>query len=64
MIIGLSRLDPEPGKPFKIYFCTSLPFEQMIDEIDTIDMKSLIDMDGVASTVDAEPFMLEHIYLN
>lgn len=64
MIIGLSSLDPEPGKPFKIYFCTSLSFDEMIDEIDCIDMKSLIDMDGVASTEISEPFMLEHIYLN
>lgn len=64
MIIGLSSLDPEPGKPFKIYFCTALSFEKMIDEIDTIDMKDLIDLDGIATKNESEPFMLEHIYLN
>lgn len=64
MIISLSTTDENPSGPTRIFFCTALPFERMLSELDTIDMNALVDDGGVETTTKAEPFLLEHIYLN
>jgi len=64
MIITLSSTDFDPDKPTKIYFCTGLALDRMLDELDSIDIQSLIDYEGVSNIYTPEPFMLNHIYLN
>jgi hypothetical protein len=64
MIITLSNTDFDANKPTKIYLCTSLALDRMLDELDSIDIQLLIDDDGISNIYTPEPFMLNHIYLN
>jgi len=64
MIISLSSENTENQVSTKIYFCTQLDFNRIMDELECMDIDSLMDEEGVVGTVVQEPFMLNHIYLN
>lgn len=64
MIISLSSENTESQVPTRIYFCTQLEFNRIMEELECMDIDSLMDEEGVVGTQVQEPFMLNHIYLN
>lgn len=63
MIISISACADDEVLEYKIYLCSTLDFNRLIEEIINIDLNDIIDDDGVEYT-EIDPFLLRRIYLN